>query len=84
MKKSGGRLEEACVSDEMVRRYRDFSSYVIGGEVAPHWLEDGHSFWFAVTDGDERAYRRVDPIRNVIEPLTPPPRDAAGSFWKWT
>ncbi len=77
--------EEACVSDEMVYRYFNFPSYVIGGAIEPHWLEDGHSFWFAATDGDERVYRRVDPIRNILEPFTPPTRESAEPpDRKWT
>ena len=73
--------EEVCAGDEMVRRYRDFSVYVSGGTVAPNWLDDGHSFWYAATVDGERSYRRMDPISNVIEPFTPPPRPLAARHW---
>ena len=29
----------------MFRKYLDFSSYVKGGRVEPHWMPDGKSFW---------------------------------------
>lgn len=70
-----GSPQQECAADrtEMVRAYDDFSSRVTGGAIEPHWLEDGNSFWYAVEEPDGRAFHRVDPKRNIIEPFTPPP-----------
>ena len=50
-------------------RYLRFWDYVVGGSVAPHWLADGSSFWFAVGAPENTVIYRVDPEANVMDPL---------------
>jgi dipeptidyl aminopeptidase/acylaminoacyl peptidase len=57
---------------EMARLYVDFSAHVVGGSIDPHWLEDGNSFWYADQEAGQEVVRRVDPVRNVVEPYSPP------------
>jgi len=46
---SPGFAQEAEQSEReaMYYRYLEFSSYVKGGKVDPHWMADGSSFWYA-------------------------------------
>ena len=43
------RAQEVEQSDReaMYYRYLQFRSYVKGGNVDPHWMADGSSFWYA-------------------------------------
>ncbi len=51
--------QEATQSDRevMYHRYMEFSSYVKGGSIEPHWMADGSSFWYAEGGGGE--YRHL-------------------------
>ncbi len=53
----------------MFRRYLDFASYVDGGEVQPHWLADGSSFWYVDERDDGRVLLKVDPVSNTSLPF---------------
>ena len=55
--------------EEMYRRYLDFPKYVKGGEVQPHWMADGNSFWYAEGAPANTVIWKVDPVANTKEPL---------------
>ncbi len=38
---------EPSEQEAMYYRYLEFASYVKGGNVDPHWMADGNSFWYA-------------------------------------
>ncbi len=53
-------------------RFRQFFGYralIKGGQVTPHWLSDGRSFWFAERWPDSTSLVRVDPHANRAVPL---------------
>jgi dipeptidyl aminopeptidase/acylaminoacyl peptidase len=57
---------------DTIDRFRQFFSYpslIHGGRVAPHWLADGHSFWFVDRWPDSVAIIRADPSTRRIAPL---------------
>ncbi len=65
-----GLSAEPSIQDEAVyQRYLDFESLVKGGRIAPNWLPDGSSFWYADGDPGERQIIKVDPARNVTAPF---------------
>lgn len=51
--------------EAMYRRYLNFSSYLQGGTVQPHWLADGSTFWFAEGDSANTIIWKVDPRANT-------------------
>lgn len=56
------------------REYLDFSSYLGGGELTPHWMSDGNRFWYADQEGGETVYRLVDPKTARVGELFDLPR----------
>jgi dipeptidyl aminopeptidase/acylaminoacyl peptidase len=58
---------------EPFRVFLDVASLVSGGEIEPHWLDDGTSFWF---EQDGKALK-ADPIARTVEPFDPPVGDPA-------
>ncbi len=46
------RAEESKQSEReaMYYRYLEFTSYVKGGSIQPHWMADGSGFWYAEGD----------------------------------
>lgn len=55
--------------EEMYKRYFDFSSYVKGGSIQPHWMADGSNFWYAEEAPTDTIIWKVDPVTNSKEPL---------------
>ena len=55
--------------EEMYQRYLELGSYVKGGEVEPHWMADGSSFWYADGAPTDTVIWAVDPEANTKEPL---------------
>ncbi len=65
----GGQKPERSEKELMYDRYLDFSSYVKGGSIKPHWMEDGSSFWFAEGAPANTVIYKVDPRDNTKTPL---------------
>lgn len=59
--------------EAMYHRYLDFSSYVKGGTVEPHWLADGSSFWYAEGEPENTVIWKVDPEANTRTRLSVAP-----------
>ena len=61
------RAQESAQSEReaMYDRYREFSSYVKGGSVEPHWMADGSSFWYAEGAPENTVIYKVDPKANT-------------------
>ncbi len=57
----GGQTER----EELYYRYLEFSSYVTGGSIEPHWMVDGSSFWYAEGVPDNTVIWKVDPTANT-------------------
>jgi len=55
--------------EEMFKKYLNFSSYVKGGTVTPHWMKDGNSFWHTEGAPENTVIYKVDPVANTKEPL---------------
>ncbi len=55
--------------EAMYHRYLEFASYVKGGNVDPHWMADGSSFWYAEGAPDNTIIWKVDPKKNTKVPL---------------
>jgi dipeptidyl aminopeptidase/acylaminoacyl peptidase len=51
------------------RRYLQFTSLVVGGEVHPHWMAGGNRFWYADVGEEGRIIWRVDPEAGTREPF---------------
>lgn len=49
----------------MYQRYLEFPSYIKGGSIAPHWMADGNSFWYAEGMPDRTVIYKVDPKANT-------------------
>jgi len=60
---------EQAEREEMFKKYLDFSSYVKGGIVTPHWMKDGNSFWYAEGAPEDTVIYKIDPVANTKEPL---------------
>jgi len=65
------RAQEAEQSEReaMYYRYLEFSSYVKGGTIQPHWMADGSSFWYAEGAPANTVIYKVDPKANTKEPM---------------
>jgi hypothetical protein len=50
--------------EELYLRYMRFRSYIKGGIIEPHWMEDGNSFWFAECSPENTVIYLVDPTAN--------------------
>jgi len=61
--------EKSAEREEMYKKYLDFSSYIKGGVVTPHWMKDGNSFWYAEGAPENTVIYKVDPPANTKEPL---------------
>ncbi len=61
--------EKKSEREEMFTKYLDFSSYVKGGAVTPHWMKDGNSFCYSEGAPDNTVIYKVDPVANTKEPL---------------
>jgi len=55
--------------EAMYDRYLDFTSYVKGGSIEPHWMADGSSFWYAEGAPANTVIYEVDPKANTRMPL---------------
>lgn len=55
--------------EAMYYRYLEFSSYVKGGSIEPHWMADGSSFWYAEGAPANTVIWKVDPKTNTKTPL---------------
>ena len=55
--------------EAMYYRYLNFASYVTSGSVAPHWMADGSSFWYAEGAPANTVIYKVDPKANTKTPL---------------
>ena len=51
--------------EAMYRRYLEFTSYVKGGTIQPHWMADGSSFWYAEGAPANTVIWKVDPVANT-------------------
>ncbi len=49
--------------EAMYYRYLEFASYVKGGNVEPHWMADGSSFWYAEGALENTVIWKVDPTK---------------------
>jgi len=63
---------EQSEREAMYYRYLEFFSYVKGGEVGPHWMADGSSFWYAEGAPANTVIWKVDPVGNTKEPRSLP------------
>ncbi len=68
------RPKDESEREEMYRRYLDFSKYVKGGTVEPHWMADGNSFWYAEGASENTVIWKVDPEANTKTPFLDTPR----------
>jgi len=50
--------------EELYLRYMKFRSYVKGGIIEPHWMEDGNRFWFVEGAPENTVIYLVDPVAN--------------------
>ncbi len=50
-------------------KYLEFSRFIKGGKVEPHWMADGSSFWYAEGDPAETVIYKVDPQKKSKIPL---------------
>src|SRR5262245_64140352 len=55
--------------EAVYRRMLDFPTLVKGGVVRPTWMADSASFWYVDSAPNRTIVNRVDPRRNVREPL---------------
>lgn len=46
-----------------------FKSSIRGGSIEPHWMADGHSFWYAEGPSTNPSILKVDPTSNRVTPL---------------
>jgi dipeptidyl aminopeptidase/acylaminoacyl peptidase len=60
--------------EERFFRQLQLNSLIRGGEVTPHWLKDGSSFWYAEGGPSHTIIYRVDPEARTREPLFDLPR----------
>ena len=60
---------EQSEREAMYYRYLEFASYVNGGNVDPHWMADGSSFWYAEGAPANTVIFKVDPRANTKSPL---------------
>ena len=51
--------------EAMYNRYLEFASYVKGGSIAPHWMADGSTFWYAAGTPATTVIWKVDPKTNT-------------------
>jgi dipeptidyl aminopeptidase/acylaminoacyl peptidase len=60
------RAQEAERSERetMCKRYREFPTYVKGGQIEPHWMADGNSFWYSEKTKNGAVIFKVDPVQN--------------------
>jgi dipeptidyl aminopeptidase/acylaminoacyl peptidase len=70
--------QDAAEREAMYRRYMDFESYIIGGSVMPHWMEDGSRFWYEQDDPEGSVVFLMDPVANTRTRLDAPPATQAG------
>jgi len=55
--------------EALFRRYLPFKSLIRGGDVQPHWLAGGSSFWYVDSGPEGRTILRVDPRAGIREPF---------------
>src|SRR5581483_6190398 len=55
--------------EKMFQLYLGSAGLVRGGTVTPHWLADGHRFWYAAETADGPVIHLVDPRANTDRPL---------------
>ena len=55
--------------DAMYDRYQEFPSYVEGGSIEHHWMDDGSSFWYAENAPANTVIYKLDPQANMKTPL---------------
>jgi dipeptidyl aminopeptidase/acylaminoacyl peptidase len=55
--------------EEMYHRYLELESYIKGGSIEPHWMEDGSSFWYAEGAPENTIIWKVDSKANTKTPL---------------
>ena len=60
-----GQEAEQSEREVMYYRYLEFASYVKGGNVDPHWMADGSSFWYAEGAPANTVIYKVDPKANT-------------------
>jgi dipeptidyl aminopeptidase/acylaminoacyl peptidase len=60
--------------EERFFRQLQFNGLIRGGEVTPHWLRDGSSFWYAEGSPNHTIIYRVDPEARTRKPLFDVPR----------
>ncbi len=51
--------------EAMYYRYLEFSSYVKGGSIQPHWMADGSIFWYAEGGSEQTVIWKVDSKANT-------------------
>ncbi len=55
---------EQSEREAMYYRYLEFSSYVKGGSIQPHWMADGSNFWYAEGAPANTVIWKIDPVAN--------------------
>lgn len=60
---------EPSEQEAMYYRYLEFPSYVKSGNVEPHWMADGSSFWYAEGAPANTIIYKVDPKANTKRSL---------------
>jgi len=56
---------EQSEREAMYYRYLEFTSYVTGGSIEPHWMADGSSFWYGEGAPANTVIYKVDPKANT-------------------
>ena len=64
---TGAASGQSATQDSVYRQMLGFRSLVKGGSVAPHWMEDGRSFWYLEGGPDSSVALRVDPAANRVD-----------------
>jgi dipeptidyl aminopeptidase/acylaminoacyl peptidase len=57
-----------------LRQFFGYSRLIRGGQVTPHWLPDGRSFWYVSRAGDTVDLVRVDPAADRVGSIFDVPR----------
>jgi dipeptidyl aminopeptidase/acylaminoacyl peptidase len=62
---AGAAAAKLSEREAMYYRYLEFASRVKGGAITPHWMADGHSFWYEEATQSGKRFYKVDPEANT-------------------
>jgi len=58
-----GEIVDDATKSARFYRFMDPSGLVVGGNVTPHWMRDGASFWYGAGQPNDREILRVESER---------------------